>query len=204
MSFSYKRVIDRLRRYYERCNYIGIPTIRWNEGLLLYSIAYTYLTTNNIMHGYIVDAGAGAGFSTIWLVYAVTDAGTNHIVVAIDYYKRHLDMFRDLVEELGINIRIETIVGDACKILREYPDEVDILFLDVEKHRYIECLKSVKDRLKENALILAHNMLFPYTRTTEEYLQYVSRTLRWKTIIIPSEMGIGLAVKQGDSNCSKT
>ncbi len=195
MSLHDRRVLNLLSKYYEKCNYMGIPTIKWNEGLILYTTAYTYLITTNTMYGYIVDAGAGAGFSTIWLVYAVKDAKTNHVVVAIDYYKRNLDMFKELVENLNVNVRIETITGDACKILKEYPDEIDILFIDVEKHRYIECVDAAKDRVKKNGLILAHNMLFPYTSTIERYLKYLSETLKWKTTVIPTEMGIGLSVK---------
>ena len=195
MSLRDRRIIDLLSKYYEKCNYMGIPTIRWSEGLILYSIAYTYLTTSNNMKGYIVDAGAGAGFSTIWFVYAVKDAGTNHVVVAIDYYKRNLDMFKELVEKLDINVRIETIAGDACQVLREYPEKLDILFIDVEKHKYIECIDAAKDRIKRNGIVLAHNVIFPYTPVVEKYIKYLSEILKWKTTIIPTEMGIGVSVK---------
>ncbi len=196
MSLRDEKIVEAMKRYYEKCNYMGIPTIRWNEGLLLYAITYTYLTTNDVMKGYIVDAGAGAGFSTLWFVYAVRDAGTDHVVVAIDYYKRNLDMFREMLEGLDIDVRTETITGDACKVLEDYPEEIDILFIDVEKHRYIECVEAAVDRIKENGIVLAHNMLFPYTPAIERYIKYLSERLGWKTIVIPTEMGIGLSIKR--------
>ncbi len=43
MSLRDGRVPDLLNKYYEKCNYMGISTIRWSEDLVLYSIAYTYL-----------------------------------------------------------------------------------------------------------------------------------------------------------------
>ncbi len=192
------RVIE---KYYEKCNYMGIPTIRWSEGQILYSVTYTYLVLTGRREGYIVDAGAGAGFSTIWMAYAVVDAGTRHSILAIDYYKRNLDMFKELVEKLGLKVNVETRVGDACQILGEYPEEVDVLFIDVEKDRYIECVEAVKNRIKPGGIIMAHNMLFPYTRSAEKYLNYMSRILGWKTTVIPSEMGIGLTVKSGGTVC---
>ncbi len=85
-------------------------------------------------------------FFTIWLVYAVRDAGTNHVVIAIDYYKRNIDMFRELVENLGVDVRIETIMGDACKILKEYPDEIDVLFMDVENIGISNALMQLRTR----------------------------------------------------------
>ena len=198
MNLRDTNILRVIEEYYEKCNYMGIPTIRWSEGQILYSVTYTYLVLTGRKEGYIVDAGAGAGFSTIWMAYAVVDAGTRHTVLAIDYYKRNLDMFKELVEKLKLEINVETLVGDACQILREYPEEVDILFIDVEKNRYVECIEAVKDRIKPRGIIMAHNMLFPSTASVDEYLNYMSKTLRWKTTVIPSEMGIGLTVKTGD------
>ncbi len=198
MNLRNTNILRVIEEYYEKCNYMGIPTIRWSEGQILYSVTYTYLVLTGRKEGYIVDAGAGAGFSTIWMAYAVVDAGTRHTVLAIDYYKRNLDMFKELVEKLKLEINVETLVGDACQILREYPEEVDILFIDVEKNRYVECIEAVKDRIKPRGIIMAHNMLFPSTESVDEYLNYMSKTLRWKTTVIPSEMGIGLTVKTGD------
>ncbi len=199
MSLRDTNILRVIEEYYEKCNYMGIPTIRWSEGQILYSITYTYLTLTGRRKGYIVDAGAGAGFSTIWMAYAVVDAGTRHTVLAIDYYKRNLDMFKELVEKLKLGINVETRVGDACQILREYPEEVDVLFIDVEKNRYVECVEAAKDRIKPGGIIMAHNMLSPYTVSVDKYLNYVSKILGWKTTVIPSEMGIGLTVKTGDT-----
>ncbi len=69
LSISLERFIEISKQLYERSLSLGIPAISYDDGLVLASLAFIYCAANS--HVRAVDAGAGIGYSTLFLVYGM-------------------------------------------------------------------------------------------------------------------------------------
>jgi predicted O-methyltransferase YrrM len=69
LGISLERFIEVSKQLYERSLSLGIPAISYEDGLVLASLAFIYCAANSTMRA--VDAGAGIGYSTIFLAYGM-------------------------------------------------------------------------------------------------------------------------------------
>jgi len=84
-------------------------------------------------------------------------------------------------------------------------DEIDILFIDIEKHQYLEAARTLIPRLNSNALIIADNSLWygkvaekgrdKNTREIQKFNNYLFRHPDFITVIVPLRDGVLLAYK---------
>ena len=86
---------------------------------------------------------------------------------------------------------------------RQFQD-IDILFLDLEKSRYLEAVEKIKNNLSEDALIIADNVLWHgkvvdenpdnKTKSIKEFNEYMFRN--FNSVILPIRDGVLLAMKK--------
>jgi predicted O-methyltransferase YrrM len=87
-------------------------------------------------------------------------------VVLTDYSEENIAYARRLFSETGYSERAEFRVGDALRIGTEY-ENIDLLFIDIDKSQYLDAIKLMLPRLAENALVIADNTLW-HGRVAEE------------------------------------
>ena len=148
----------------------------------------------------IVELGSGFGYSAYWFAKAL-DKGK---VVLTDYREENIEYAKNLFQEAGMMRKAEFRTGDALVIAREYQD-IDILFIDIEKHQYLEALRTLIPRLNSNALIIADNSLWygkvaekgrdRNTRELQTFNNYLFRHPDFVTVIVPLRDGVLLAYK---------
>jgi Predicted O-methyltransferase len=68
-------------------------------------------------------------------------------------------MAKSYFERFGLLDKAEFRVGNAIEIAKEFKD-IDILFLDLEKIKYLEAILTLKDNLKVGSLVIADNTLW--------------------------------------------
>lgn len=182
------------RRLRDKSLSMGIPSIEEDEGLILYTTVYLH-TINNRDHYVAVDAGAGIGYSTIWIAKALKDAGCNICVVeAIEKDKFYASRIIDNVKGAGIHdILVKVSADDAVNVMMNKPAEsIDLLFVDIEKNRYPRLLEESYYKLKDGGIVVFHNALFP---PPPQRLYDVLSRFRMKYTVIPTINGLLLAVK---------
>ncbi|WP_457638866.1 O-methyltransferase, partial [Persephonella sp.] len=103
----------------------------------------------------VVELGSGFGYSGYWFAKALTDGK----VVLIDYQEKNIKKAQEFFQKGNLTDRAEFRVGDAVQIGQEYRN-IDILFLDLEKVRYLEAVKKLEKNLSDDGLIIADNVLF--------------------------------------------
>ncbi|WP_041245594.1 O-methyltransferase [Geotalea uraniireducens] len=111
----------------------------------------------------VVELGSGFGYSALWFARAL---GEGAKVVLTEYAEKNIAYARQMFEEEGLADKAEFRVGNALEIGQEY-DNIDILFIDIDKYQYPAALEAMLPRLAQNALVIADNTLW-YGRVVEE------------------------------------
>ncbi len=174
---------------------LGIPSIDFEDGIVLYSLLYSYIGMSKKCN-FVVDAGSGIGYSTLWLAYAVLDHGMQNDckIISIDivdsYVKKSMEIFRSTELDKFIHV----VRDDACKVLESYPPLIDFIFLDIDNRDYIKCISPCINRIVNGGYIVAHNAYFPFQEYSRRFVEYL-RSNGLKVTIIPTRMGLILATK---------
>ena len=180
----------------QRAKETGVPIIDRQVGRLL------HILTRLKRPGLVVELGSGFGYSSYWFARAL---GTQGKVVLTDYSERHMAYAREIFSEAGLTGRAEFRVGDALQIGGEY-EEIDLLFIDIDKYQYLDAIRVMLPKLAEHALVIADNALWHGTVAEEDPRFKDSGTIRrfnefmfshsdFFTTIIPLRDGVLLAHK---------
>ncbi|NPA13325.1 MAG: O-methyltransferase [Aquificae bacterium] len=171
----------------------GFPIIGRQGGYLL------YLITKIKKPKLVVELGSGFGYSGYWFAKGITDGK----VVMIDYLQENLDRAREFLGKAKLLDKVEMRVGDAVQIGREYKG-IDILFLDLEKARYMEAVKSLEENLSEGGIIIADNVLFQgkvlnskndrKAKVLDSFNRYIHK--HYDATILPVRDGLLIATKR--------
>ncbi len=148
----------------------------------------------------IVELGSGFGYSAYWFAQALNKGK----VVLTDYHKDNIEYAKDLFGKTGLIRKAEFGVGNAIEIARGYKN-IDILFIDIDKHQYLEAIRTLIPNLNRNALIIADNSLW-YGRVTEDikdkqtlgikrFNKYLFKHRDFMTTIVPLRDGVLIAYK---------
>ncbi|BDV41691.1 SAM-dependent methyltransferase [Geotalea uraniireducens] len=162
-----------------------------------------YLLTRLRQPQLVVELGSGFGYSTWWFARAISITGK---VVMTDHDQENIDYARRIFQETGLADRIEFRVGNALTIGRDY-DNIDLLFIDVDKQDYRQAAEIMLPRLAKNALIIADNALWygrvaegnddPETRGIAEFNRFMFARRDFFTTILPLRDGVLLSYKYG-------
>lgn len=148
----------------------------------------------------IVELGSGFGYSAYWFAKAL-DRGK---VVLIDYREDNIAYARDLFHKTGFIHKAEFRTGNALEIAQEY-ENIDIVFIDIDKHQYCDAVDRLIPKLNRNALIVADNSLWygrvaenvrdKKTREIKKFNRYLSEHPDFVTTILPLRDGVLVAYK---------
>jgi predicted O-methyltransferase YrrM len=170
------------------------PIIDRTVGRLIYLI--TKLKNPKL----VVELGSGYGYSAYYFAKAMNGGK----VVLTDYQERNLSMAKSYFERFGLLDKAEFRVGNAIEIAKEYKD-IDILFLDLEKTKYLEAILTLKDNLKVGSLVIADNTLWygkvaqdnPDEKTVKikEFNEYMFKSKEFFSVLIPLRDGVLISNK---------
>ncbi|MBO3801099.1 MAG: class I SAM-dependent methyltransferase [Thermoproteota archaeon] len=180
-----------IRKTYEKSRKLGVPSIDLEDGYVLFSLAY--LTALNLRKLNAIDAGAGVGFSTIWIAKALEDSEVDGKIYAIEEDSRRFDGLRELVLNYKFQDKVIPIEGNALELIEGIKEEINFIFIDIDKHLYLDLFKLVKDKIQVGGLVLAHNVNHRWG-TIEEFIEEASKD-GWKTTIAPTPEGISISFK---------
>jgi predicted O-methyltransferase YrrM len=162
----------------------------------------------------ILEIGTLFGYSTIWLVRAISR--NNGKIVTIEknkyYCKKAEKNFKKLENDLEENIKL--INGNAIEELNkmiENNEMFDMIFIDADKINYFNYLELSKKLVKKNGLIVADNTFLSgavyldylperIKITTQQNMKNFNRELanqeKYETIMFPTEEGLSLSIKK--------
>ncbi|CAG0990161.1 O-methyltransferase [Geobacter sp.] len=173
-----------------RAKELAFPIVDRLVGRLL------YLLTRLRQPRLVVELGSGFGYSAWWFARAISITGK---VVMTDYSPTNIAYARATFQHTGLVDRLDFRVGNALEIGREYRD-IDILFIDLDKHQYREAMEVMIPCLAPHALVIADNALWygkvvegvddPETRGIREFNDFMAGRKDFFTTILPLRDGV--------------
>jgi predicted O-methyltransferase YrrM len=114
------------------------------------------LLSANVPRGHILEIGASAGYSTLWLSLAARE--TDRKVVTFEILEEKAQLARATFKAARVEQVIELVVGDALDYLEAYQD-IAFCFLDAEKEVYQACYDVIIPRMVQGGYLVADNAI---------------------------------------------
>jgi len=104
----------------------------------------------------ILEIGALAGYSTIWLARALPPGGR---LVTLEADPEHVRVTRASVERAGLGDAVEVVLGRALDTLPGLTGPFDFVFLDADKEHNPEYLRAALALSRPGTLIVADHVV---------------------------------------------
>jgi predicted O-methyltransferase YrrM len=105
----------------------------------------------------VLEIGTFTGYSAICLAAGLQKNG---IVHTIDINEELAPIVSRAVAEAGLNNKIKFHIGNALDIINTIEDTFDLVFIDADKHNYLNYFDLVIDKINVGAYIIADNVLW--------------------------------------------
>jgi predicted O-methyltransferase YrrM len=151
----------------------------------------------------ILEIGTYTGYSAICLAEGLTPNGK---LVTIDINEELAARVRGYFAESPYSQQIDYLIGDAMELIPALNEKWDIVFIDADKHNYINYYHLVFPMVKVGGYIIADNVLWSGkvidssqqdkdTLLLREYNQLVHQDNRVEEVLFPIRDGLMIARK---------
>jgi predicted O-methyltransferase YrrM len=151
----------------------------------------------------ILEIGTYTGYSAICLAEGLTPNGK---LVTIDINEELASRVRGYFAESPYSHQIDYLIGDAIELIPALNEKWDIVFIDADKHNYINYYHLVFPMVKVGGYIIADNVLWSGkvidtsqhdkdTLLLREYNQLVHQDDRVEEVLFPIRDGLMIARK---------
>lgn len=153
----------------------------------------------------IVEIGTYTGYSALCLAEGLQAEGVLH---TIDNNDERVSLLKRYFSEAGEQERIRIHTGNALDILPGIEGPYDLVFIDADKHNYLNYYKLVLERMRPGGLIIADNVLWSGkvlkepkagdadTKALLEYNTYVASDPQVEVVLMPVRDGLSVARKK--------
>ncbi|MCP5097320.1 MAG: O-methyltransferase [Chloroflexi bacterium] len=114
------------------------------------------LIAANVPKGYLIEIGASAGYSTLWLSLAATALARK--VVTFEILEEKIQLAKETFRAAQVEAVVDLVEGDALVHLVEYR-EIAFCFLDAEKDVYQACYDAVIPNMVRGGYLIADNAI---------------------------------------------
>lgn len=154
----------------------------------------------------IVEVGGFVGYSAICMARALPADGE---LITMEYDAKHAAILRDHAQQSGLPIHV--LEGDALRLIPTIEGELDVIFIDAEKRRYVDYLDGLLPKLRRGGLVIGDNTLLFGAMAGDDTTTQVSAEAKaamtafnarladpayFTSVLIPTEEGLTVAVKQ--------
>jgi len=116
-------------------------------------------------------------------------------------------MTRKYIEKAGMKEQIDFRIGDALEIIPQLDVQFDLVFIDADKHNYINYYNLIFDKVKKGGYIIADNVLWSGkvlqpdeqldedTKILKQYNKMIQQDERVENVLFPIRDGLMVARK---------
>jgi predicted O-methyltransferase YrrM len=169
------------------------------QGRVLSMLSHMIQPTN------ILEIGTYTGYSAICLAEGLQEGGK---LYTMDINHELEDMTRKYISKAGYENKIDFQIGNALDIIPTINKEFDLVFIDADKHNYINYYHLVFDKVKSGGYIIADNVLWSGkvlepdhkidkdTVILKQYNQLIHDDDRVENVLFPIRDGLMIARKK--------
>jgi caffeoyl-CoA O-methyltransferase len=143
------------------------------------------LLAANAPQGDVIEIGASAGYSTLWLALACEAAGRR--LTTFEILPEKVQLARETFRVAGVEDTVQLVAGDARPHLARC-EHIAFCFLDAEKEVYLECYEIVVPRLVPGGLLVADNAI-NHRETLQPVLDRALADERVDALVVPIGKG---------------
>ena len=151
----------------------------------------------------VLEIGTYTGYSAICIAEGMNKNGIIH---TIDKNEELNTIQKKYFKKSGLENNIIQYNGCALDIIPKIEEKFDLVFIDADKENYINYFNLVIDKLNNNGVILADNVLWSgkvinsedhdlTTNVLREFNRMVNNDNRVETILLPIRDGISIIRK---------
>lgn len=104
----------------------------------------------------VLEIGTFSGFSAVAMAAALAPGGR---LITCELNSDHAEFARRRIAEAGLADRAEVRLGAALETIATVDGPIDLVFIDADKHRYLDYYEAVLPKLAGHGLIVADNTL---------------------------------------------
>jgi predicted O-methyltransferase YrrM len=145
----------------------------------------------------ILELGTSYGYSGIWLADAARATGGRLITMELSAEKSAYA--REMSKRAGLAEHVDFRVGDAVAMIKELPNGIDFVLVDLWKDLYVPCLEAFYPKLNPGAVIASDNMIEPAMEhaAVMRYQRALRAMPKMTSILVP--VGSGLEISRFDA-----
>ena len=151
----------------------------------------------------VLEIGTYTGYSAICIAEGMNKNGIIH---TIDKNEELNTIQKKYFKKSGLENNIIQYNGCALDIIPKIEEKFDLIFIDADKENYINYFNLVIDKLNNNGIILADNVLWSgkvinsedhdlTTNVLREFNRMINNDKRVETILLPIRDGISIIRK---------
>ncbi|MHA2428497.1 MAG: O-methyltransferase [Candidatus Hermodarchaeia archaeon] len=129
----------------------------------------------------LLEVGTLIGYSTILMA---KELGKEAEIITIEIDPDEAEQAEINIQKAKVHPHITLLVGNALRILPTIEGEFDLVFIDAEKHEYLQYLKLIEAKLHPESIIIADNAGI-YAQQMNDYLHYVRTSPNYTSTYIP-------------------
>ena len=163
----------------------------------------TWLAT--LLHAeQILELGTFTGFSAICLARGLKGS-PNSKVVTIESNGELSFLIKKNLQLAGVANKIESLIGDALKIIPSRTEKWDMVYIDANKQEYIDYFNLVIDQVRQGGLIITDNVLWSGkvvyepedvdAKVIRQYNEMLKNESRVEVIMLTIRDGLSIAKK---------
>jgi len=171
-----------------------VPSVPRETAEVLRLIAFLVASTRDEVK--ILEIGTGYGYSTLWFLRGVLEAGGSCVIYTIEIREDRGGTFDGLVRERGLGEYVRVFIGNALDVIPSLDDVFDLVFIDARKVEYGDYLRLVYPKLRKGGIVLAHNVI-GFRDSMIDFLNEINNEERWRTIVYAIDpQGLSVSVKK--------
>lgn len=150
----------------------------------------------------ILEIGTYTGYSALCLAEGLASEGK---IITIDKNEELQTLQNKYFEKSGFKHQITQKVGNAIDIIPTLNTKFDLVFIDADKHNYINYFNLVIDKMNSGGIILSDNVLWSGkvvakleendadTKVLLEYNKLMNTDDRIETVLLPIRDGLTIS-----------
>ena len=154
----------------------------------------------------ILEIGTFTGYSALCLAEGLPEGGE---LITLDVNEELEDRVRGYISSAGMDNKIRYIIGNAVTLIPSIDGPFDLVFIDADKHNYLQYYQLVFDKVSSGGFIMVDNTLWngkvtsaeivmkdKDTRNLDEFNKHIALDSRVEKTILPIRDGITVIRKK--------
>lgn len=154
---------------------------------------------------HILEIGTYTGYSALCLAEGLVETGK---LITLDVNEELENFVRSYFNQSDYASKIDFRIGNAMELIPQMEEQFDLVFIDADKHNYLNYYHLLFDKIKPGGYILSDNVLWSGkvikevkandydTKAIMEFNAFLKNDERIETVLLPIRDGLMLSRKK--------